>query len=210
MISLQDYKNPFDAIFDFEDAVAKFTGAPYCVVTDCCTHAIEIAFRLSGHDKVVKFPAFTYLSVPMTMHKLNITYQLTDEKWRGYYQFQGSNIWDCARYLQQDMYLSGSIQCVSFGRTKPLEVGQGGCILTDDAKLYHLASMMRYDGRDLRINPWIQQQEFTVGYHYYMRPEECVVGMNLLSQRKFTPQIEKYFDYPDCRQIIIHNQKIHD
>jgi dTDP-4-amino-4,6-dideoxygalactose transaminase len=205
MIKLEDYSNPFQAIFDFEDAVAKFTGAPYCISTDSCTHAIEIAFRLSDYDKAVTFPSRTYLSVPMTMHKLNIPYQLIDTKWQDYYRFDGSRVWDSARYFKQDMYVPNSIQCISFGRSKHMEIGQGGCILTDDAELYRKASMMRYDGRDLRISPWIQQKEFSVGYHYYMRPEECVAGLNLLAKRKFTPQLEKYFDYPDCSEIEIHD-----
>jgi dTDP-4-amino-4,6-dideoxygalactose transaminase len=203
MIRITDYSNPFQAVFDFETELAKFTGAPYCITTDCCTHAIEIAFRLSDHNKTVTFPAYTYLSVPMTMHKLNIQYSLTDTIWRDYYKFEGSRVWDCARYLKQDMYVPGSIQCNSFGRSKPLEVGLGGCILTDDAELYRRASMMRYDGRDLRINPWIKQKEFTVGYHYYMRPEECVTGLNLLAEKKFTPQLDQYFDYPDVGSIFI-------
>jgi len=203
MINLEDYSNPFQAIFDFEAAVAQFTGAPYCISTDCCTHAIEIAFRLSDYDKAVTFPARTYISVPMTMHKLNIPYHLTDTKWQGYYKFEGSSVWDCARYFEQGMYVPGSIQCVSFGRSKPMEIGHGGCILTDDAELYRKASMMRCDGRDLRISPWIEQKEFTVGYHYYMRPEECVTGLNLLLEKKFTTQLDKHFDYPDVSNICI-------
>jgi hypothetical protein len=133
MISITDYSDPFQAIFDFETEVAKFTGAPYCVSTDSCTHAIKIAFRLSGYDKVVTFPAYTYLSVPMTLHKLNIPYQLTDTKWRDYYQFKGSQVWDYARCFKPDMYVPGSIQCVRFGRSKPIEIGKVGCLLTDDA-----------------------------------------------------------------------------
>jgi dTDP-4-amino-4,6-dideoxygalactose transaminase len=203
MITLEDYANPFQAIFDFEHAVADFTGAPYCVTTDCCTHAIEIAFRLSDYDKAVTFPSRTYLSVPMTMHKLNIPYQFVDSKWKDYYKFEGSRVWDCARYFKPDMYVPGSIQCISFGRSKPLEIGQGGCLLTDDVELYRRASMMRYDGRDLRISPWIEQKEFQVGYHYYMRPEECVVGLNLLAGKAFTTQLDKHFDYPDLRSISI-------
>jgi dTDP-4-amino-4,6-dideoxygalactose transaminase len=101
------------------------------------------------------------------------------------------------------MYVADSIQCISFGRSKPLEIGQGGCILTDDAELYRKASMMRYDGRDLHISPWVKQKEFTVGYHYYMRPEECIAGRNMLTARKFTPQLDKHFDYPDCSQLVI-------
>jgi dTDP-4-amino-4,6-dideoxygalactose transaminase len=206
MKTLAEYTNPFQAILEFETAVAKFTGAPYCITTDCCTHAIEIAFRLGHKGSPVRFPGKTYLSVPMTMHKLGIAYELTDESWYGSYQFEGSNIWDCARRFESSMYQAGTIQCVSFGMSKPLEIGLGGCILTDDPDLYKQASCMRYDGRDIfNYSPWATQTSFRVGYHYYLRPEECVVGLNLLEQKKFTKQLDKHFDYPNCKNIIIHN-----
>lgn len=204
MITLNDYTNPFDAIKEFEQAIADYTGAPYCVTTDCCTHAIEIAFRLAHNQGAVSFPARTYLSVPMTMHKLNIPYTLEDRCWTGSYQFKGSNIWDCARYFEQNMYQKGTIQCVSFGMSKPLQIGLGGCLLTDSQDLYNQASRMRYDGRDIfNYSPWSTQQKFTVGYHYYLRPEECVIGLNLLQTQNFTPQLDKHFIYPDCRNITI-------
>ena len=65
----------FDKILQFEQALADFTGAPYAVMTDCCTHAIELCLR---YDRIrsCSFTAFTYLSVPMTMHKLGIRYTL--------------------------------------------------------------------------------------------------------------------------------------
>ena len=206
MKTIADYKNPFDAILEFESAVAKYTGAPYCVTTDCCTHAMEIAFRLTFNNNFVMFPARTYLSVPMVLHKLKIPYMLKDELWRGSYQFEGSDIWDCARQFESNMYQPGSIQCISFGRSKPLQIGQGGCLLTDNKEVYRAASMMRSDGRDLfQFSPWATQKTFRVGYHYTMRPEECVLGLNLLEAQAFTKQLDKYFDYPDCRDITIND-----
>jgi dTDP-4-amino-4,6-dideoxygalactose transaminase len=205
MRTLADYTDPFKAISDFEIALAQYTGAPYCITTDCCTHAIEIAFRLT-HDKTlpVSFPTRTYLSVLMTMHELGISYELIDKHWRDYYVFGNTNIWDCARYFKKDMYQTGTIQCVSFGVTKPLQIGRGGCILTDDATLYRDASRMRYDGRDIfAYSPWAEQKEFRQGFHYYLRPEECVAGLNLLDKEEFTVQIDKFYNYPDCREITI-------
>lgn len=209
MKSLSDYKDAFLAITDFEQALSNFTGAPYCITTDCCTHAIEIAFRLRHDGSPVTFPARTYLSVLMTMHKLGISYELEDLHWRNSYQFKNTRIWDCARLFSADMYEPGSIQCLSFGRTKPLQINRGGCILTDDADLYHRASKMRYDGRDIfkysigTEHSWDVQREFEVGYHYYLRPEDCVTGLNLLEQQTFIVQEEKHYNYPDCRTISI-------
>lgn len=204
MVKIEDYQQPFNAIRDFEIAVADYTGAPYCVSTDSCTHAIEIAFRLAHNSDPVSFPAKTYLSVLMTFHKLGIKYKLVDQEWKGGYRFQGSNIWDCARMFDKNMYEPGTIQCLSFGRTKPLQVGAGGCILTDNKELFERASRMRYDGRDLfAYDIWADQTYFEVGYHYYMRPEECVKGLNLLHKKEFIPQLDRYYNYPDCRAVNI-------
>jgi dTDP-4-amino-4,6-dideoxygalactose transaminase len=204
MHSITDYSNPYDAILEFENKIAEYTGAPYCVTTDCCTHAIEIAFRLKHNGIRVKFPAHTYLSVLMTMHKLQATYILTDEVWREQYQFIGTNIYDSARLFKENMYIPNSLQCLSFGHTKPLQIGRGGCILTDDKDFYQVASKMRMDGRDIfQYNPWSTQGVFELGFHYYMRPEECIRGLNMLENREFTEQEERFYNYPDCRKIRI-------
>lgn len=204
MLTIKDFTDPFSAIRDFEHAVAHYTGAPYCITTDSCTHAIEIAFRLCFENSIVTIPAHTYLSVLMTMHKLNIPYQLTDESWLGEYQFKGSQIWDSARKFERHMYRDGQVQCISFGRTKPLEIGRGGCILTDNRDLYLAASRMRMDGRDIfHYKPWASQGQFNIGFHYYMKPEDCVTGLNMLLDKQFTKQVSEYYNYPDCRELSI-------
>jgi dTDP-4-amino-4,6-dideoxygalactose transaminase len=63
MRTIADYKDPFQSILDFESAVAQFTGAPYCITTDCCTHAIEIVFRIKHNGSPVAFPAKNYLEI---------------------------------------------------------------------------------------------------------------------------------------------------
>jgi len=208
MKSIQDYKNPFDAIKEFEQALSEFTGAPYVVTTNCCTHAIEICLRLTYTIGTVKFPSKTYLSVPMTFSKLDIPYEMLDEPWSGGYRFLGTNIWDSAREFYEGMYKAGQIQCISFGRTKPIAIGVGGCLLTDNKELYEAASRMRSDGRDLfmtglPVGHWSNQQVFHEGYHYFMRPEDCVKGLNMLEQKQFTEQIPEFYNYPDCRMLHI-------
>ena len=169
MKHIADYKDPFHAVLEFEKSLADFTGSPYCITTDSCTHAMEISFRLINHSGPVSFPAKTYLSVLMTMHKVGVKYYLKDIDWKDYYIFEGSKIWDCARYLKKNMYQPGTLQCLSFGRTKPLAIGQGGCILTDDKDFYIRASRMRYDGRDIfSFAPWNLQKEFQEKVDYLM------------------------------------------
>lgn len=189
----------FDKIVEFESALAEFTGAPYAVMTDCCTHAIELCLRYDKVSRVI-FPAHTYLSIPMTMHKLDIEYTYSDKAWIGEYQFIGTRIWDSARLLKRDMYRAGQLQCLSFGYTKPLEIGRGGAILTDDLEIHKILCQQRYDGRDLSINPWERQKVFQVGYHYKPTVEEAQRGLELLSTVDQTP---KYHQYPDLREIII-------
>ena len=90
----------------FENKLADFTGAPYVVTTDCCTHAIELCFRLL-EIKTCKFSAYTYISVPMTMSLLSVDYELSDIEWHGEYQFLGTPVWDSARCLKPGMYRHG-------------------------------------------------------------------------------------------------------
>ena len=193
----------FEKIIEFETALAQFTGAPYAVMTDCCTHAIELCMR---YDQVqtCKFTPYTYVSVPMIMHKLGIKYQYLDHEWQrwvGEYPFVETRIWDSARRLEKNMYRLGQIQCVSFGHDKPLPIGRGGAILLDDVEAYRALLAMRYDGRDLTIKPWVAQQQFRVGYHYRPTIEEAQHGLQLLSQYQSQPPREVV--YPDCRQIHI-------
>lgn len=204
MKTLEHYRDPFDAIKEFEKLLSEFTGAPYAIVTDCCTHALEIALRLEPPKGTIHFPCRTYLSVVMLMHKLNIHYELMDQDWFPMYNLCGTRVWDCARYFEQNMYQSGTIQCLSFNRGKPLAIGTGGAILTDDASIAERANRMRYDGRDIfNYSPWITQQEFTVGYHYYLPPEDCLTGINMLQEGRLTAQLPEHYNYPDCRSIRI-------
>ncbi len=193
----------FEKILEFETALAQFTGAPYAVMTDCCTHAIELSMR---HDRVeyCAFTPFTYLSIPMLMHKLGIKYHYEvgiPAQWVGEYRFRKTRIWDSARRLETNMYRPGQIQCLSFGHDKPLPIGRGGAILLDDESAYHVLLQMRYDGRDLTVKPWVVQQEFRVGYHYRPTIEEAKRGMKML--KRYASEPPRAVVYPDCRQISI-------
>jgi dTDP-4-amino-4,6-dideoxygalactose transaminase len=192
----------FDDIHRFEVALANYTGAPFAIMTDCCTHAIELCLR---YDKIrsCSFTAYTYLSVPMTMHKLGIRYTLEDEKWTGEYQIHGTKIWDSARRLEANMYRPGQKQCLSFGHGKPLHISRGGAILLDDEAAYRDIILMRYDGRDLNTLPWINQGTFKVGYHYKPTPEEAVQGLALLQEFSEFPKKPVFVEYPDLRNIKI-------
>lgn len=191
----------FEKLFEFEKELAEFAGAPYAIVTDGCTHALELCLR---YDKVqsLRLTPWTYLSVPQLFRQLGIKYEFIDQpeqKWVGEYPLIGTRIWDSARLLKRGMYRSGQLQCLSFGYSKPLEVGKVGAILTNDTTAYHVLSRMRSDGRDLRINPWQDQTLFEQGWHYCPTLEDCQRGLEKLSQ--YSDQEPKYHKYPDLRLV---------
>lgn len=192
--------NPFDLITEFEEELASYTGACYAVMTDCCTHALELAF-LATEVTHTSFTPRTYISIPMMLRKINVNYTFNGvEDWVGQYYFSYTNIWDSAKALYPKMYKAGQIQCLSFGHNKPLTLGRGGALLLDDKELYHKLKLMCYDGRDLSVKPWQEQKEFELGYHYKPIPEEAEQGLQLLGRHDTQP---KYYEYPDLRKIII-------
>ena len=188
----------FQALFDFESALAEYTGAPYVVVTDGCTHAIELCMRYE-QVKECQFSAYTYLSVPMALKHLGIKYTMLDETWSGEYHFKNTRIWDSARRLERNMYRPGAMQCLSFGWTKPLQIGKIGAVLLDDPEAYRTMSRQRSDGRDLHI-PWITETELILGWHYCPTLELCAKGLEQLPIVKSQAQPGIY---PDCRNIKI-------
>jgi len=201
MQAINDYSDPFDALEEFENAISEFTGAPGVILTDSCTHAIELGLRYKMPELYATLPHKTYISVPMTLHKLGIDFMYTAEEWKGEYRIEGSNVWDSARLFEKDMYSRGKMQCLSFGHTKTLEIGHGGAILTDDKKAYKWLKRAAYDGRDLSIKHWWDQTDFNVGYHYMMRPEDAVIGLNKLAANDFNTN--QSYKYPDLREIKI-------
>jgi dTDP-4-amino-4,6-dideoxygalactose transaminase len=184
----------FQALFDFEAALADYTGAPHVVLTDGCTHALELCMRYD-HVQECQFSAYTYISVPQMLRHLDINFEMIDESWTGEYQFHNTRIWDSARRLERNMYRSGAMQCLSFGWTKPLQLGKVGAILLDDSTAHKTLSRWRSDGRDLHV-PWQQEQSFSQGWHYCPTLELCAKGLEMLPavEPKSQPGI-----YPDLR-----------
>ena len=187
----------FDKIFEFEEALAEYTGAPYAIMTDNCTNALELCFR---YDRVTKtaFSQFTYLSVYQMLNRLGVEWTLLDERWIGEYQFKDTRIWDSARLLAPNMYRPYMLQCLSFGYDKPMNLGWGGAILTDDERFYNLVIRQRYDGRDLSI-PWQDQALHPIGYHMRPTPELAEMGLKMLPNVDPEPI---YKEYPNGSQLI--------
>lgn len=181
---------------EFEKLIADFYGAPYAVATDCCTHAIELCLRYSKPKEVI-CPKHTYLSMPMTLKKLDIPFTFKDNFWEKYYYICNTNIIDAATYWQKDGYIDGTYMCLSFQFKKHLSTGRGGMILLDNLEAYNTLQCMKYDGRQNNI-PWKEQNIKMLGFHYYMTQETAQLGIERFNQVfDKEPKIWSYRDYPD-------------
>ena len=186
---------------EFEQKIANYYGAPYAVAVDCCTHAIELCLRVVEPQDLLTCPTRTYLSVPMTLKKLNLNWRWEEKEWENYYYIGGTNIIDAAVYWKQNGYIPDTKMCLSFQFKKHLNVGRGGMILLDNEEDYDKLRKMRYDGRE-DDTPWAEQDIDTIGYHYYMTPEIAQKGIYRFVTAEVTPAREWSFaDYPDLSKM---------
>ena len=198
-------KLSYDTLTKFENLMSEYTGAPYVVLTDSCTHAIELCFRLNKYNGPVMMPCNTYVSVLMAMHKLGLPVYFDSEiEWEYEYRIAPLNIWDSARAFDKDMYIAGRQQCLSFGWDKRLAIGHGGAILLDNIEDYHQLKAMAYDGRHLENNPWQTQKDWKLGFHYNMRLEDAQKGIEMLSRLDELPNKQSQLKtYPDVSNLNI-------
>jgi hypothetical protein len=153
---------------------------------------------------MVTLPYRSYISIPMTMHKLNIQYQYdTEVEWQYEYRIGLTNTWDSARNFDKNMYRANQMQCLSFGHSKRLEIGHGGAILTSNRDDAEQLRQMAYDGRDLTISPWQDQKVFRVGYHYKPSIEDCEKGLYMLANNKLKTKESQLVKYPDLTAVEI-------
>ena len=202
------WDQPFDIVRLFENKLSVYTGAPYVTVTDCCTHAIELCLRYEKPTAKLQLPKHTYLSLPMTLKKLNLQFEFIDNDWTGYYYLAPTKIVDMAARLDKGCYIKNTHSCLSFGHKKVLEILRGGAILTDNKEAHQYFQTARYDGRDINNVPWTKQKEYNIGYHYNLSIEDCARGILLLDQiTNITYNKDLFTDcksyYPDLSKIKI-------
>ena len=103
----------------FENIVAEFCGSKYAVAVDCCTNAIFLSLKyISKSHDYVEIPRRTYISVPMMVIHNGLKIKFIDTEWKGMYKMNPTNVIDAAGRFKRDMYVSGSLQCISFGSKK--------------------------------------------------------------------------------------------
>lgn len=188
---------------EFEEAIAKYFGAPYAVATDCCTHALELSLRHTN-AKQAYCPDSTYISVPFTLMKLNIDFGFIPVSWSKYYHITPVVI-DAATLWEKNSYVPDTFMCLSFQFKKPLNLGRGGAILCPTKEDYDQLKKMAYDGR-VDDKPWAEQDINSIGYHYYMTPETAMIGLEKLPHVK-ADKVWTWQDYPYLPNMSVFNER---
>ena len=198
---IQEHGEPWKTVADFERCIAVFFGAKHAVATDCCTHAMELVLRDLDWHRHITLPAHTYMSVPMMLDKISITYRLDTIKWRDNYDLVANRVVDAATSWEAGSYRPGTLTCISFQFNKHLPIGRGGMILLDDESLYQRLQRMTRDGRNPRVTQWEDDVQ-ELGYHYHMTPEDAARGIRLFQALRYrAPDIWDWTRYPDLGKM---------
>ena len=199
------FEQTWEVVDMFERKIAGFFGAPYAVATDCCTHALELSLRLLNCFQLeVEIPLHTYMSVPMMMDKINHKWRFKNINWADQYFLFPLPVIDAARVWKPNSYVPGHLMCLSFQFKKHIPIGRGGIILTDNFEQYSQLQKMVRDGRDRKML-WENDDVDTVGYHYYMTPEDAARGIMLFDQLHgvATTKTWSWQDYKPLNQLSV-------
>ena len=171
-------RNPHEIVRWFEEEVAHYTGAKYAVAVDNCTNAIRMCCEYF-QVKEVTIPSKTYLSVPQSVIQAGGSVVLEELEWQGVYQLKPYPIYDAAKRFTSEMYIDGTLMCLSFGIKKNLKLGKGGMILTDSIDAVEALKKLRWSGRH-ESTPMSDDEVNTMGYNSYITPEWAARGLMLL------------------------------
>lgn len=215
-------KNPFSVVKDFEDAVAEYCAAPYCVAINSCTNALFLCLKYAKDNikdfdlkneygrniETVLIPKHTYISVPMQAMHAGFKVQFMDKNWSGGYNIAPFPIYDFARRFTSKMCEhqkttnSAEYICVSFHWSKILGIQQGGAILHNDPEFDVWARKARFDGRTEGVAPKDDRIDM-LGYHCYMSPEIAAEGLVRLHHLPKHNSDLPNDEYPDLSQMSV-------
>lgn len=172
----------YKVVRDFEEAIARFTGASFAVSVESGSAAIFLSCLYCKVNNIpeIEIPKFTYPSVPASIINAGGRVKFEDIEWQGdgYYFFGRVSIIDSAKKISRNMYRPDYFICLSFHANKILPIGRGGMILTDNEKAVDWFKRARFDGRHEQPLPG---DELTmIGWNMYMTPEQAARGLNLM------------------------------
>ena len=129
--ALTSSRQAFEVVDAFESAVARYTGAPYCVAVDSGCNALFLAMSYYRAITTISLPCRTYVGVPMAAKAVGLSIEWRDDTWQGCYKLSPAPIYDACKRFTSGMYERG-LMCLSFQAAKLLPIGRGGAILHDD------------------------------------------------------------------------------
>jgi len=196
--------NPFDTVHEFENTIAKYTGAPWAVATDCCSHAIYLSLyweKYRNNVTSIVLPKNTYVSVAMQAKHLGLDIEFKNIEWSGAYSIGGTNVIDSAARFTKNCWQPQTTTCLSFQFKKILSTIRGGMILTNNWSFYQWAQRAVHDGRDMSI-PYEEDNITHLGWHYFMTPESAQMGLdNFAKLPEYNDDCAGSYTYPDISYV---------
>ena len=199
---------------EFEEKLAKYTGAPYVVAVDNQSNALFLSLYYQNiKGQSINIPARTYPSVPCEIIHAGgkVNFEPVEGKTiKGAYQLKPTRTWDSALRFTANMYIPNSFMCISFtGPYKHFKLSKGGAILTDDLHAYHWFKRARYSGR--RECSYHDDNLDMLGWNFYMMPELAARGLLLMNQfynMDGTPKHNEDLElpYPDLSKFGVYKQ----
>jgi len=187
-----NYANSYKIVEQFEDTIAQYTNAPHAIAVDNCTNAIFLCCKYLNVQEVT-IPSKTYLSVPQAILHAGgrVVFKESANNWSGIYQLSPYPIYDSAKRLTKNMYMSNAFMCLSFHSKKHLKIGKGGMILTDNIDASSWFKRARYEGRSAM--DYHNDDIAEIGWNMYMAPQLASIGLDLLEK---LPVINEDLDEP--------------
>jgi dTDP-4-amino-4,6-dideoxygalactose transaminase len=201
--------DPHQVTRDFEAALCEYTGARFAVTTTSCTQALLMALawqKARFGTQLVWMPNWSYVGVPAAVLNAGHTVAFCADEWEGSYGLAPDDgadwlVRDCAWQLEPGMFTDDELQCVSFHWTKPLGLGQGGCILLDDPSADAWLRRARFDGRTEGVSAMHDRVTYP-SWHAYLSPEIAATGLMRLQSGAFrTDHRAMWSNYPDLSTL---------
>ena len=216
----QTAQGPYAITEQFEQAICDYTGAPFCCVVDCCSHAIFLALMWEKQIKAIltdkiTIPFHTFPSVPCEIIHAGFRVGFSNEYVAcqntrmnglcGPYQLFPTHVIDSALRFTTDMYSPNAFMCISFtGPRKILKLTKGGAILHDNPKAQEWFKSARMSGRHEK--PFLEDSLEFAGWDFYIDPAKSARG--LMAMREFyddagnpLPNDDVELEYPDLSKM---------
>jgi len=219
----QTAQGPYAITEQFEQAICDYTGAPFCTVVDCCSHAIFLALMHEVSDwqlnlnEPILIPKHTFPSVPCEIIHAGLKVRFYNNpgnfgigpskinSLKGPYQLSPTKVYDSALRFTTEMYMPNTFMCISFtGPRKILKLTKGGAILHDNPKAQEWFKSARMSGRHEK--PFLDDEILFAGWDFYIDPEKSSRG--LMAIREFytedgkpIPNEDVELEYPDLSKM---------